>query len=472
MAINLPSNIYSTGAVVLNSQPSVNLYAQILAKKQAREEALDQYEANRINRINETGLRDQDREGLDKRITDLKLYFNAHKDRIRRGNTPEAYNYEKMFRDNLGYISESKTRTALAQAGDKFRNENFKTKNQLPDEYWNDMKAHELPIDYEGVDPETGQPIKSKALDLNKYLSMQAPAYDTKKVLGVFADIEKNKQKRMSLHDIPTDKYSQIPVTEEYFSDKDKGAIAERAKALYATDWSVMNRIDKMIENPATRGQLESVFKNEFGTTTKDNSDYAVADIMQQLQPNKITEGKPIPKFKERKELSFEYSKKLIDRNKAAGTVPPNTGYISDNVADQAGEVKEIPGVGNRVVIYAKKVDPDRLATIIGQDISKKQIGVEPLIEPGTNLEYYIQDPVTGDWTGKGNQVISREAAKDRYVNKFSPSTFKAKSNTKAVEGANKKPQTGYTQITETNKGKIGVKNGKWYYVDTGKPVE
>lgn len=34
------------------------------------------------------------------------------------------------------------------------------------------------------------------------------------------------------------------------------------------------------------------------------------------------------------------------------------------------------------------------------------------------------------------------------------------------------KQTTEYSQITETNKGKIGVKNGKWYYVDTGKPAQ
>ena len=38
--------------------------------------------------------------------------------------------------------------------------------------------------------------------------------------------------------------------------------------------------------------------------------------------------------------------------------------------------------------------------------------------------------------------------------------------------GESKTQPTGYSQITETNKGKIGVKNGKWYYVDTGKPAQ
>lgn len=33
-------------------------------------------------------------------------------------------------------------------------------------------------------------------------------------------------------------------------------------------------------------------------------------------------------------------------------------------------------------------------------------------------------------------------------------------------------PSTEYTNITETNKGKIGVKNGKWYDIKTGKPIQ
>jgi hypothetical protein len=38
--------------------------------------------------------------------------------------------------------------------------------------------------------------------------------------------------------------------------------------------------------------------------------------------------------------------------------------------------------------------------------------------------------------------------------------------------GGVKPPTAEYSQITETYKGKIGVKNGKWYYTETGKPVE
>ena len=32
--------------------------------------------------------------------------------------------------------------------------------------------------------------------------------------------------------------------------------------------------------------------------------------------------------------------------------------------------------------------------------------------------------------------------------------------------------QGGYTNVTQTNKGTIGVKNGKWYDIKTGKPIQ
>lgn len=43
MALINPSALYTEGAVKLDTTPSLNFYAQLLAKKQAKKDALDQY---------------------------------------------------------------------------------------------------------------------------------------------------------------------------------------------------------------------------------------------------------------------------------------------------------------------------------------------------------------------------------------------------------------------------------------------
>jgi len=71
--------MYSDGSVVFDTQPIVNLYGQLMAKKQAKEEALDQYDKQRINNINSAGLRDVDRQGLDQRVAQIQTFYQQNK---------------------------------------------------------------------------------------------------------------------------------------------------------------------------------------------------------------------------------------------------------------------------------------------------------------------------------------------------------------------------------------------------------
>ena len=50
MAVSIPSNIYTLGAVQFNTQPLAALQGKLLAQKAAKEEALDKY-FNDLNQI-------------------------------------------------------------------------------------------------------------------------------------------------------------------------------------------------------------------------------------------------------------------------------------------------------------------------------------------------------------------------------------------------------------------------------------
>lgn len=147
-----------------------------------------------------------------------------------------------------------------------------------------------------------------------------------------------------------------------------------------------------------------------------------------------------------RNKIGFKESLAKIAANKAAGLPPENTGYLSDNVADDAGENIAIPppvaknlGLPENVegykIVYTDKVDPERLNIIRGYD--KGQPGVAPLQVPqpnGSTRSAFVVDIGTGDWLGNNGQKISREAVKDRYIKQVSPTKFKTQIGTKAVE--------------------------------------
>lgn len=278
--LNIPNNLYTLGAVEFDSRPSTNLYIQLQRQKQARDEALDNYEQRRMDRINEAGLRDQDREGLDNLMLDLRSYYNGNKDAIRRGNTPQAYDYEKRMRDALGYISESKERTAKSAAMEKYRQERLKQGRSTTEDFWNDYQAHELPIRTDG----------SQSMQLEKYLSQQTPVFKQKEFQDLFKDVKRTPQSPR-YEAIPGDKFNRNEFIDEKFDDAGMNTIVWKARLAYDENEGFANAVQQDINNPMRRGQLEKLFTDQFGTAPKDQSDYAVAKTLEIIQPT-IT-GKP-----------------------------------------------------------------------------------------------------------------------------------------------------------------------------------
>jgi len=189
MAIQNHPDLYTAGAVRFDATPSVNLYGQLMAKKQAKMEALDEYDRQRINSINPQGVRDVDRQRFDQRINDIKGYYNTNKDKIRRGNSAEAYEYEKMFRDVNQFVNQSKERTAKQDAAMKLYQERLKQDGRIPDDFINELGENDMAIDADVVDA-TGTQRKAKSLELTKWLSQPKP-FNQQNYLKSFVDIKR-----------------------------------------------------------------------------------------------------------------------------------------------------------------------------------------------------------------------------------------------------------------------------------------
>lgn len=113
MATRIPSNLYTEGAVVFNQQPAINLYAQLAARKQARQEALDQYYQNLHKNINPAGMRAQDiNGGWSQKAAEWERHFIENKQRISNPKTPEdraiAVENQQRYQDLLMDIQKSK----------------------------------------------------------------------------------------------------------------------------------------------------------------------------------------------------------------------------------------------------------------------------------------------------------------------------------------------------------------------------
>lgn len=105
MALQLP-NIYTLGQVQVNTQPLAQLQGQLLAKKQAREEALDKYFEGKTKELTKKGIADNDVVGYENRLKKLQNYWTQNKADISKGGMSQR-NFDYMVDDLRDYTGRS-----------------------------------------------------------------------------------------------------------------------------------------------------------------------------------------------------------------------------------------------------------------------------------------------------------------------------------------------------------------------------
>lgn len=113
MAVSVPREIYTLGAVQFNTQPLAQLQAQLMAKKAAKEEALNKYYSDLQGKINLAGVRTQDLQGplggITQDVENWKQDWLKNKNEIAKGGLAQQQHLSK-FQDILRKIDQSKNR--------------------------------------------------------------------------------------------------------------------------------------------------------------------------------------------------------------------------------------------------------------------------------------------------------------------------------------------------------------------------
>lgn len=429
MAIQNHPALYTGGGVKFDSSPSVNLYGQLLAKKQAKMDALDEYDKQRINNINPNGVRDVDRPGFDQRIQQVREFYNQNKDKIRKAGTPESYNYEKMFRDISSYINQSKERTAKQEAAMKLYQERLKQDGRIPDDFINELHENDLGIDQiTGVDQMTGRPRQTKSLDLTKWLSQPKP-FNQQTYLKSFGDIKRTpgQPKYSPVEGAPLKLTETI---EEVFDLPAKQVIAARAADKYQNSFSFAEQVKAEISDPVARKKLEDVFVQEFGTSPTQPEDYATALTMTLLQP------------KTAKTKTVDNKEAIMNRQEAFREKMFNLAESGRNWRAAANQSQN--GLGDYDVLgrYESRFRPKTLTLpkttwgkpetkdaviVLDKDVDindKKLIGdVKPIIDEKGDKYYIVRED--GDWEGRDGQVISRDNVARRNMDATSMNEVK-----------------------------------------------
>ncbi|MES2382408.1 MAG: hypothetical protein V4538_15280 [Bacteroidota bacterium] len=452
MALHNAAGMYN-GSAPLNPLPYVQIAMAARQRKAAREEAIDKYYRQLPDTINDKNLRDQEVPIINDYKNKIFEFGLKNREALRNpklDNGAAQLTLDKLMRETTSVARESQNAAKVdLTAGKSLMNKD----NQFilnSDEYVADHALHNLPV----TDP------RHKTLDLTKYAAGRP--YDEGALIKRNADIKySDGTPEISQH--PTDPLSQVVTTRPVLDAANKQVLFARAADDLHNNPMFAKKIKNELAQTGQLPQLVKIAQEQFGL--KDPSDitdehlaaayeYSLLPVKQTVQKRIVnTEAVMDKRRKEGMEdwrtknaLTFKQSLEKIrlnNQNRKDGLPTEDTGYVSDEVADQAGQdiTVDLGGKKRDVrVIYVNDVDPERLDIITGKDLTKKKIGVTPIQikQPDGTYKYgYYQDKGTGDWEGADGQKISREAVKDRYISKVSPTKFKVQVGTKGSENTN-----------------------------------
>lgn len=448
-----PSTLYSQNQGIFDSRPYMLQAQRLDQARAAREEATNKYYQDLPNRINGAGLDDGDVEGLNNRVNNIKQFWIQNASQIKKGTTPENYNYQKLIREAQGYTEIGKNKVKDLVSAGMLRNQ--KGNEHLDDdgEFTATLEKAARPIDggYEGINMATlVKPIKP-------YDPIQHER-EMKSFVPTTFDVEVERDPNDSTKDIQ----HKIP---KYTSD-DFMKIGFGAANKYSKNRSYKKEVDDIIANPVTRQSANDLYKKYFKKDAETPQDYAVAFDISVAMPkaekvDRVNNGQRITaarnkEWDRRNAIGYEQSMAKIRANIQNGTNEP-TGNSLDEINGVVGGGRGI-GIKNGVVrqngnLYSGTGIKLPKALIPSSIISSlKSSGYKP--EMIDEVELTVQDGIITGFKSEHTGVVSRQNM-GNYQRTFDKEPIKAKKqefgNTKATVPTQQKKVTPPTTI----KGKV-----------------
>lgn len=471
MALHNPSTLYSGGNVQFDATPTINLYANLMAKKQAKDEAIDEYYRKLPGTLNNAGMRDQDIEGFNNEVLSLQQEYNKNKAQIRKGTTPEALNYDQHLRRITEAINNSKNAAKTDLTLGTMR---IKGENEHIFEDPNFMVAHQqhtLPVwdkNHKALDLGTIA-VPPKPLDADAQNKIWNTVTNGIKPTG--KEYDESKQTTN-----PVTMLTAVPYVKKFKQQQIEG-IAENMGNLAKSDKSVYAHFNKILNNAdeQTLNTLAKAYSSVYPDVkvNQGGKTFNVSQFWTDPTPDKVAQASAILRANTPQEEGEDYrpAKEAI-MNKAAGIAKEKAAqqdvYTMKHIATSWGyrmqEGKNLQEtVDNNYEAdkeYAARNDgavpttPAKLKTLTGT----------------TTGTLSMKD---GDYIwkhGDKTEIIPGNQAKIKMMIVQKPAFVPG------VTTANKDKQTtsGYSNITagtdsRGNKITIGYKNGKWYNTQTGK---
>lgn len=435
MAIQNDPRMYSAGAVQFDSSPSVNMYAQLMAKrdaqKRAKDEALNQYFDKELRDLSPTGVRDVHKPGIMADIGAAQQYWYDNKDKIMKGGA-ERVEFQRKIQNTSHTIQKAKDR-------DKFLLELGKAKYEGkydPDE--DDLNV----LDKVGRSVYDKESYKDDGVSDYGWgdLPSQAAQFDVDKQNKFWATVDKGidagkKYDYTKQYKNPQTGQVIVPFTEINTAAQIKGK-ADRAKQLALSDPSAKKHYKQLsnLDNSELWEKYNTAFQSVYGKDkiVSNPEDFAAAEA--------IIRNSVAQKEGEEQELNYQQRQddKRINISINKGSGGTDTGLLDyDVLGTYKNKVVDIDATKNGT--------KERFKGVVIKDVDAKDqelIGTKPYHDNG--LTYYKVRP-DGDWEGRDGQVISW--AKVAQANLDKTSANEAKLGRTTLTADKTKPGTGNGRV-------------------------
>ena len=391
----IPKEIYTLGAVRLNSQRLAEIEGQLLAKREAKraaeDEAINKYLTDQAGKLTPTGVRAIDLPGFEKRRRDWMQFSILNKDKIKKDPLTRM-EADRLYNDALSWVQQSKAAEEEKKpAIDLVRNPN--TRNKLNFErVASDISLHDLALD---------NPNRKK-IDYNEAW-YRNPEFDFNKEFKAAAE----GQQKSFLRKIPGTLDPQLGTiqTEEGFLPTSITQIAKNFASSVNENLDKLNHYEIKVKNMGAEElvRLNAKLKPYFPNLQID-ADHPLALAMAEA----IERAESIKDVVPREDKA--YASRLISSRQQ-----PTTGTIKDydllNKYDrEKGQVIDLVSEG--VTKEERIAKPTRV--VFAKDVPSQDyqlITDKENVFPYTSgkMQYFIVRD-DGNWEGAGGKVI------DSYV--------------------------------------------------------
>lgn len=302
-----PANLYSGGNAILDAQPFVAFQTNLLAREQAKNEAIGNGYQDMLKGLTPAGMRSQEVQPFVAKVNDLQGFYQQNQDKIKNpriDNGAAQSEFNSRYNDAMGYAQQSKNAAGINKQVEDFRQKALLAGQSTTDQNMNDLIAHEYPI---------GDP-RHKDFDVTS-LNLNPKPLDIQKRVSLYSDMKPSKTTD-AITPSTDDPSKSIVTTTAVFSPDDIKTVANRAMASYQSDPSFKMTIDNIAKDPIQYKQYNDLYNHVMGKNF---------DI-----------GHP-------EELAFAHDLSLLQKNNTTQKVIPNETYVENQKFQHQVALKGVP---------------------------------------------------------------------------------------------------------------------------------